>query len=350
MRKKFWDSLTDQERLQLFTDWDFLARDEQRPPPESGWTNWLFMGGRGSGKTRAGAEWIAQGIRSSKMNRVALIGATHHDARSIMIEGPAGLLSVSEGAYYEPSLRRVTWPDGQVATVLSADEPDSIRGHQFDAAWADELGCPAVDKGANQPNVFVDPKSSESFLPYYSDGGRDDLIQRRFLEAHLSFWTNNANNPASTVYSGRMVDTANTRVWCWDARPYPAFPARSDVWGDAGNYTLGHWLNGRLGAVQLVDLVAALCEDANFTDYDVSDLTGIVTGFAVTETMSPRDAITPLSVAYHFDAVESEGVVKFRMRGQPSATALSESDLVLPDGDASFGFAFNRAQETDLPL
>ena len=213
-----------------------------------------------------------------------------------------------------------------------------------------ELGCPAVDKGSNQPNVFVDPKSSESFLPYCSNGARDDLIQRRFLEAHLNFWNDDANNPASTVYSGRMVDTANTRVWCWDARPFPAFPARSDVWGDAGNYTLGHWLNGRLGAVQLADLVAALCRDANFTAYDVSNLAGMVTGFAVTGTMSPRDAITPLSVAYHFDAVESEGVAKFRMRGQPIATALGESDLVMPDGDASFGFSLNRAQETDLPL
>jgi hypothetical protein len=216
--------------------------------------------------------------------------------------------------------------------------------------WFTELGCPAVDKGANQPNVFVDPKSSESFLPYFSSGTRDDLIQRRFLEAHLNFWKDDANNPASTVYSGRMVDTANTRLWCWDARPYPAFPALSNVWGDTGNYTLGHWLNGRLGAVQLADLVAALCADANFAAYDVSNLTGIVTGFAVTDTMSPRDAIAPLSVAYHFDAVESEGVVKFRMRGQPTATPLSESDLVMPAGEPSFGFAFNRAQETDLPL
>ena len=73
--------------------------------------------------------------------------------------------------------------------------------------WFTELGCPAVDKGANQPNVFFDPKSSESALPYYSNGERDDLIQRRFLEAHLNFWSDPANNPASTVYSGRMVDT-----------------------------------------------------------------------------------------------------------------------------------------------
>ena len=96
------------------------------------------MGGRGSGKTRAGAEWIADGIRARRMNRVALIAATHHEARTIMIEGESGLLSVSDGATYEPSLRRVTWPSGAVAHVLSADEPDSIRGHQFDGAWCDD--------------------------------------------------------------------------------------------------------------------------------------------------------------------------------------------------------------------
>jgi hypothetical protein len=216
--------------------------------------------------------------------------------------------------------------------------------------WFTELGCPAVDKGANEPNVFYDPKSSESFLPYYSNSGRDDLMQRRFLEAHLNFWAVAANNPASSVYSGRMVDTSNTRVWCWDARPYPYFPALSDVWGDAGNYALGHWLNGRLGAVLLADLVAALCTDADFSDYDVSGLTGIVTGFSVTDTMSPRDAINPLSVGYQFDAAESEGKIKFVMRGRPTATALTETDLVMPDGDPGFGFSFTRAEETDLPL
>ena len=97
------------------------------------------MGGRGSGKTRAGSEWIADGIRNKTMQRVALIAATHHEARSIMIEGQSGLLAVSEGAVYEPSLRRVTWPSGAIAHVLSADEPDSIRGHQFDGAWCDEF-------------------------------------------------------------------------------------------------------------------------------------------------------------------------------------------------------------------
>ncbi len=115
------------------------ARESQKPP-SGDWNIWLFLGGRGAGKTRAGAEWVAEQIRARRARRVALIAATHADARNVMIEGPAGLLSVSEGAEYEPSLRRVRWPGlGAEASVMSADEPDSIRGYQFEIAWGDEF-------------------------------------------------------------------------------------------------------------------------------------------------------------------------------------------------------------------
>jgi hypothetical protein len=110
-----------------------------------------------------------------------------------------------------------------------------------------ELGCPAVDKGPNQPNVFVDPKSSESFLPHYSTGNRDDAAQRAFLEAHLDYWNPaNGHNPDSDNYVGTMLENDRTTIWTWDARPYPYFPLLDDVWGDAGNWSLGHWLTGRL--------------------------------------------------------------------------------------------------------
>lgn len=210
-----------------------------------------------------------------------------------------------------------------------------------------ELGCPAIDKGANQPNVFYDPKSSESFFPYYSSGVRDDLIQRRFLEAHLSYWQDAANNPVSTVYGGPMLDAAVTAIWCWDARPYPFFPALDAVWGDAGNYATGHWLNGRLGDVPLAQLVAQLCADAGFTAVDVSGLEGLVTGFAVTDTASVRDALAPLLSAHFCDAVESDGVIRFVMRGSAAPLALKEDDLVL--AKEGFGFSLSRADEADLP-
>jgi phage terminase large subunit-like protein len=137
-RRKFLKALSDAEAEILAQDWRFWARDEQLAPTGL-WRIWLYLGGRGAGKTRSGAEWIAEGVRRGRMRRVALIGATHADARAVMIEGASGLAGVSPGAVYEPSNRRVLWPNGAVATLLSAEEPDSIRGHQFDGAWADEF-------------------------------------------------------------------------------------------------------------------------------------------------------------------------------------------------------------------
>jgi hypothetical protein len=94
--------------------------------------------------------------------------------------------------------------------------------------WFTELGCPAVDKGANQPNVFSDPKSAEDALPHHSGGARCDAMQRRFLDAHLGWW--NGDGPASG-----MVDPGHIFLWTWDARPYPAFPENSGLWADGGN-------------------------------------------------------------------------------------------------------------------
>jgi hypothetical protein len=213
-----------------------------------------------------------------------------------------------------------------------------------------ELGCPAIDKGANQPNVFYDAKSSESAYPYYSTGDRDDLIQRAFLTAHMLYWADSTNNPTSTVTSGSMIATDYTALWCWDARPFPFFPGRSDLWADAENYELGHWLNGRLGLVLLSDLVTEICEESGFTDYDVSDLEGLVTGYARTSTLSARDELESLAKAFFFDGVESQGKIKFLMRGRPDTTALSEDDLVIdPDGDTNYSFSLTRAQDDDLP-
>ena len=139
LKNRVIDELSDAEAAHVSTAWKYTARTHQLEP-EGDWRIWLFLGGRGAGKTRAGAEWVAEHIRSGRAKRVALVGATHADARMVMIEGPAGLLSVSPGAEYEPSLRRVRWPaNGAEAAVLSADEPDALRGYQFDFAWGDEF-------------------------------------------------------------------------------------------------------------------------------------------------------------------------------------------------------------------
>jgi phage terminase large subunit-like protein len=143
-RAKLLASLSDIEAAALADGgWRFWARDEQQPPlfSQSGgdWRIWLFLGGRGAGKTRAGAEWIAEEVRCGRMRRIGLIGATMRDACAVMVEGESGLLGVVEGAVFEPSNNRILWPDGAVATLLSAEEPDSFRGHQFDGLWGDEF-------------------------------------------------------------------------------------------------------------------------------------------------------------------------------------------------------------------
>ena len=177
--------------------------------------------------------------------------------------------------------------------------------------WFTEVGCPAVDKGANQPNVFVDPKSAESALPYYSRGLRDDLIQRRYLQAiHEAFDPAHPDyiagaNPTSSSTARRMVDLAHIHVYAWDARPYPAFPANANAWGDGANWRLGHWLNGRIASQPLPALIAALLADYGFTDFDTAELDGMVPGFVVDRVMSAREALQPLELAFFFDAVES---------------------------------------------
>ena len=213
-----------------------------------------------------------------------------------------------------------------------------------------EIGCPAVDRGPNQPNVFYDPKSAESFLPYFSRGWRDDAVQRRFLEAALGYWAEPTNNPVSGVYSGRMITTAETAAWTWDARPYPAFPARSDVWTDADNWRLGHWLNGRLGSVSLGSLVRDLCRRAGLPDtqIDASALADVVHGYLITALESPRASIAPLARHFGFDAIESEGVVRFQPRDRRPMATLGLDDLIAgSDADAEV-IELVRAQETEL--
>lgn len=177
-----------------------------------------------------------------------------------------------------------------------------------------EMGAPAVDKGANQPNVFYDPKSSESALPHFSDGSRDDMIQRRAIEAFYAHWSSEANNPGSSEYDGRMVPADGIGLWAWDARPFPAFPARNDVWGDSENWRLGHWLNGRVGLALLPDVVADVCGRAGAA-CDVSGLTGIVSGYRFDGPASARSVLEPLILVHGIDATERDGQIVFRMRG-----------------------------------
>lgn len=240
----------------------------------------------------------------------------------------------------EPHFNR---PSGVESSTPTAWVPQSKP------IWFTELGCPAIDRGTNQPNVFFDPKSSESFTPHFSRGWRDDAIQRSYLEATYLWWGDAANNPVSSIYSGRMVHVPECAAWTWDARPYPFFPELTDVWTDGPNWRLGHWLTGRLGAVSLAALVRHLCLRAGLPEsrIDVTGLWGAVEGYAIGALESPRASITTLSCHFGFDAVETEGVIRFVMRGRASVATLAPDDLVAArDGDV---LELTRGQETELP-
>uniref|UniRef100_Q07QB6 Gene transfer agent (GTA) orfg15 n=1 Tax=Rhodopseudomonas palustris (strain BisA53) TaxID=316055 RepID=Q07QB6_RHOP5 len=218
--------------------------------------------------------------------------------------------------------------------------------------WITEVGCPAVDKGANQPSVFPDPKSSENFAPYFSSGERDDLMQRRYLEAILAsfdpaFGAPAANNPVSPYYGGRMIDPTAIHLWSWDARPYPVFPAADEVWSDAANWQAGHWLTGRFGGAPLDALVGTLLSDAGVSGVDSSALREACDGYVVDRPMTPRAMIEPLAMAYAFDATAADGTLRFVQRGGLPLVELGEDDLVLPDKGAAT--RLTRAQETELP-
>ncbi|MFN3577575.1 MAG: glycoside hydrolase TIM-barrel-like domain-containing protein, partial [Tabrizicola sp.] len=220
---------------------------------------------------------------------------------------------------------------------------------QSKPVWFTELGCPSIDRGTNQPNVFFDPKSSESFTPYFSRGWRDDAIQRAYLEASYLWWGQGANNPTSSVYGGRMVHVPECAAWTWDARPYPFFPELTGVWTDGPNWRLGHWLTGRLGAVSLAALVRHLCLRAGLDEalIDVSGLWGAVEGYVIGALESPRASISTLARHFGFDAIETEGVIRFVMRGRASVATLAIDDLVASrEGEA---FELTRGQETELP-
>src|SRR5262249_10252105 len=123
----------------LANDWCFWGRRAQIAPAGA-WRIWLFLGGRGAGKTRAGAEWVSAQARRGHARRIALIGPTFPDVREVMIEGESGLRALpDERPVYEASRRRLLWRNGAQAYAFSAEDPESLRGPQFDAAWADEL-------------------------------------------------------------------------------------------------------------------------------------------------------------------------------------------------------------------
>ncbi len=250
------------------------------------------------------------------------------DARDLQLREP-----ISDEAYGEPWVWRYKdirnwWSQphhnrvgGVRQSVPTAWVPESKP------IWFTEIGCAAVDKATNEPNKFLDPKSSESTLPTYSNGLRDELIQHQYLRALLSYWGDPANNPVSGVTGEPMIDMGRVFVWAWDARPYPWFPNTDEMWSDGPNYRRGHWINGRVSGRTLASVVSEICERSGLHDYDVSALYGFVRGYLASDVSDARRALQPLMMAYGFDAIERDGVLVFRNRDGAHAVPLGVDQL-----------------------
>jgi hypothetical protein len=220
--------------------------------------------------------------------------------------------------------------------------------------WFTELGCPAVDKGPNQPNVFPDPKSAETAMPYFSNGGRSDLAQQRFLDAHFNHWNPAAPgfvdtaNPVSPLYGDRMVDFSRLYLWAWDARPFPAFPLRKDIWSDGDNWQRGHWLNGRLQSPSVGALVNRILQDHGLPPAQVAGADGTVHGYVVSDPGSARSALEPILEL--FDLIVSEGADRLVFRsGTACLSEPVEVEELVSDGNEAVVETV-RAPDHDLPF
>jgi GTA TIM-barrel-like domain/Putative phage tail protein len=222
--------------------------------------------------------------------------------------------------------------------------------------WLMEVGCPAIDKGANEPNIFYDGKSSESRFPHYSRGTRDDTIQRRYLQSFYEYFDSahddflESANPSSSVYAGRMVELSKIHAYTWDARPYPAFPYDEAAWSDGDNWFLGHWLNGRMAGGPLQAVIEGILQNYGFDRYNLSSLNGMMEGYILDGVMSARDALQPLEMAFFLDSYESEGVIRFSHKGQSGVSLLLARNELVDAGEDTDLYTLSRAQETDLPL
>ncbi|MCF6273702.1 MAG: glycoside hydrolase/phage tail family protein [Rhodobacteraceae bacterium] len=269
------------------------------------------------------------------------------DARALQVRTP-----ITDGAYNEAWVYRYKdisswWRKGhrnRIGGVQNSVYTDWLP--QSKPIWFTEIGCPAIDKGTNQPNVFLDPKSAESQAPYFSNGGRDDFIQVQYLRALSGYWGDAANNPQSIEYDGPMVEMGRAHVWAWDARPWPDFPMRGSVWSDGANYGRGHWISGRLTAAPLDGVVRDICARSGVSAVDTDQLYGVVSGALMARNETARQSVQPLMLAYGFESFEVGGKIVFRTLDGRVKAALGADDYAI-EGNDDAPLSLTRAPESE---
>lgn len=254
---------------------------------------------------------------------------------------------ISDGAYGEDWVYR----QKAVRDWHSHDHRERIAGIRNAAktawvkeskpVWFTELGCPAVDLGANRPNVFAAANSSEGAFPWFSSGIRDDFMQRQFLRASLEWWRDNG---------GTAVDIANVQIWCWDARPWPELPRNAVTWSDAPNWYLGHWLNGRAGAAPAAEAITRrLSTHHGLTgaDFDVTACFGQADGYPAAAPIGFRDYLNPLEIGLGLQAHERDGRLVVESRAS-AITVASTTETFMVDVDSGAAFAAKRSAIEDV--
>ena len=253
---------------------------------------------------------------------------------------------ISDGAHGKPWVYRykdlVNWWNNHHYNRPGGVEASSPTGWvpRSKPIWLTELGGPAVDKGPNQPNVFPDPKSTESASPHFSNGARSDVASQNLIRAHLDRWDGSAadfdaaDNPVSEIYGGRMLDASRIYLWAWDARPFPAFPLRRDLWSDGDNWLLGHWLNGRLNSASVSDLIERIMDDFGAGAVNAAGISGSVTGYMVSDPTSARNALEPLADMFGLSFVAGEGGLVVTGDDVRPAPGPALAEFVIGDSDS----------------
>ncbi|WP_299818591.1 glycoside hydrolase/phage tail family protein [uncultured Jannaschia sp.] len=194
-----------------------------------------------------------------------------------------------------------------------------------------EYGCAAINKGTNQPNKFIDEKSSESSTPFYSNGSRDDAMQVAYHQALIGYWGDDNVNPPMPAGQGRMIDLSHSCAWAWDSRPWPYFPEMADYWSDGINHSRGHWLTGRSSLQPLSTVVAELCKSSGLRDVDVSRVRGVLRGYSIATNQSARADLQPLLLAYGIEVAVRNGTVCFFSRNEADVIELDAERFVRSD-------------------
>jgi len=226
--------------------------------------------------------------------------------------------------------------------------PDGSRTRWNPASkpiWFTEYGFPSVDLATNQPNVFYDGESVESGFPRYSDGKLDMHIQRLAIWATEKYWANS-----------KMVQ--NKFLWTWDARPYPLWPDRKDVWIDSPCWYKGHWVQGKLGVVSLGDMVTDLFSHSELAQdkIDVSQLHQTIAGFVINKRSSIKSIIDNLQRAYFFTVTEKGYKIVCHNKEEGKVHRINYQELIPYEEGGNFAgdgvqntLYVHKIQETDLP-